>query len=336
MDFNDIGQIITNAQEHLATHDIYKADLVSCDSTVLGKDTDERILRLIELDKYGEYLGRYWHTMSSSPNYKNGNKITFFIRKDGKLGGIWSSIMGMIDTYEVFDHYDGYYVGTRYMVMGRNVSPMFIAFYITEGDNVKEIIEMSPIGLPDTVHVARIALDYDGETATASSAVQQKYTLKGSGYVLANEADLLNVEDDDHDRSDRVIDDQKALCKKLKARVKKCTTLEEYVDAFFEVIETARENPEEDISYTAGTYPISIPGYENDCMFNLMRCTPQEDDEYYQLQMDIKLDTGGEKIPYDTIYDDGGKLKEKVLASDSFAALKDRKILSVDIGVIET
>ena len=177
MEFDNIDQIIAHAQEHLETHDIRKTDLVSCDTTVLGKNLDPKIKRLTELDKYGEYLGRYWHTMSSSPNYQNGNKITFFIRKDGKLGGIWSSIMGMIDTYEVFDHYDGYYVGTRYMVMGSNVSPMFIAFYITEGDNVKEIIEMSPIGLPDTVHVTRIALDYGGETATASSAVQQKYTL---------------------------------------------------------------------------------------------------------------------------------------------------------------
>ena len=336
MDFGDIGQIIKTAQEYLATHDIYKADLMSCDSTELGKNTDERILKLIGLDKYGEYLGRYWHTMSSSPNYQSGNKITFFIRKDGKLGGIWSSIMGMIDTYEVFDHYDGYYVGTRYMVMGSNVSAMFIAFYITEGDKVKEIIEMSPIGLPDMVHVTRIALDYDGEKATASSAVQQKYTLKGSGYVLANEADLLNVEDDDYDRPDRVIDDQKALCKKLKARVKKCKTLEEYVDAFFEVIERAKENPEEDISYTAGTNPVSFPGHENECLFNLMRCTPQEDDEYYQLQMDIKLDVGDEKIPYDIAYDDSGDLKQKVLGSESFKALKDREILGVDIAVIET
>ena len=335
MDFGDIGQIIKTAQEYLATHDIYKADLMSCDSTELGKNTDERILKLIGLDKYGEYLGRYWHTMSSSPNYQSGNKITFFIRKDGKLGGIWSSIMGMIDTYEVFDHYDGYYVGTRYMSMGSNVSAMFFAYYVTEEDKVKEIIEMSTIGLPEMANITRIVLEYDGEAATAVSAVNQSYRLSGSGYDLKNENDLLAPEED-HDRSSRVIDNQKALCKKLKARVKKCKTLEDYVEAFFEVIETAKENPEEDISYTAGTNPISFPGHENECLFNLMRCTPQEDDEYYQLQMDIKLDVGDEKIPYDIAYDDSGDLKQKVLGSESFKALKDREILGVDIAVIET
>ena len=44
--------------------------------------------------------------------------------------------------YEIFDHYDGYFVGTRYMVMGRNVKPMLFAYYVLEGDKVSEILEM--------------------------------------------------------------------------------------------------------------------------------------------------------------------------------------------------
>ena len=67
-----------------------------------------------------------------------------------------------------------------------------------------------------------------------------------------------------------------------------------------------------------------------------MRWTPQEDDEFYQLQMNISLDTGDGKIPYDNMMDDGGDLKEKVFLSESFKALKDKKILGVDIEVIET
>ncbi|MBR2523100.1 MAG: hypothetical protein IKE53_01520 [Clostridiales bacterium] len=336
MDFSNIGQIVQTALDHMATHDIYKADLMSCDSTVLGRNTDERILKLIELDKHGEYLGRYWHTMSSSPDYKSNNKITFFIRKDGKPGGIWSSIMGMIDTYEVFDYYDGYYVGTRYMVMGRNVSPMFFAYYVTDGDRVKEIIELYVTGLPETARITRIALEYEGETAAAVSALHQSFRSSDGGYVLTNENDMLDSGSGVPDSSDRVIDDQEALCSELRKRTKKCETLEDYVNAFFEVIATAKENPEEEVSYTAGTNPIRFPGIGNECFFNLMRWTPQEDDEFYQLQMNISLDTGDGKIPYDNMMDDGGDLKEKVFLSESFKALKDKKILGVDIEVIET
>lgn len=336
MDFCDIGQIVQTAQDYLATHDIYKAELMSCDSTVLDRNTDERILKLIELDTYGEYLGRYWHTMSSSSDYKSNNKITFFIREDGKLGGIWSSVMGMIDTYEVFDYYDGYHVGTRYMSMGSKVSAMFFAYYVTDGDKVKEIIELSAIGLPDKVNITRIALEYEGETATAVSGLNQSFRLSDSGYVLTNENDLLKHEKNDYGRSDRVIDNQKMLCRKLKKLAKECKTLEEYVNAFFEVIATAKENPEEEVSYTAGTNPISFPGHANECLFNLMRWTPQEDDEFYQLQMNISFDTGNVKIPYDNEMGDGADLKEKVLSSKSYNALKDKKILDVSIEVVET
>jgi hypothetical protein len=336
MEFNDAGQIIQTAHDYLSTHDIYKSELKSCDPIVLGKDTDESILKLVELDKYGEYLGRYWHTMSSSPDFKNNNTITFFVRKDGKLGGIRSSILGMIDTYEIFDYYDGYHVGTRYLVRGESVSPLFFAYYVTDGDKVKEIIEMTVIGLPEMASITRIALEYEGEAATAVSAFNRSFRESDSGYVLISEDDLLNSGEDDHDSSDRIIDDQKALCKKLKKRIKKCKTLEEYVYAFFEVIATAKDNPEEEVSYTAGTNPISFPGYENECIFNLMRWTPQEDDEFYQLEMNISLDVGDEKIPYDNRMDDGGDLKEMVISSESFKALKDKKILGVDIEVIET
>lgn len=340
MDFNNIEQLVGGMTGYLATHDLKNADLIKYDTYILGKDKDERIEHLMEIDKYGEYLGRYWNSMSNTSNFKDDSEITFFIRPDGHMAAVWCRIHGMIDLYELFDYYDGYYVGARYMAMGKNVNCMMFAYYVTSGHKVSQIIEMIGADPSESVMINRYSFEYDGDAANLVSAVREGYKCVKGSYKLKSQADLLEEDadgDGDGSREDRVIDDQKELCKKLKEKAKDCETLEDYVNAFFEVISVAADNPEEDVSYTAGTNPFALPGMKPECMFNLMRWTPQEDDEYYQFQMEIKLDVGDEKIPYDNMYRDyDTDFRAQVLESESFNALKDRKILKVNIQVIET
>ena len=69
-----------------------------------------------------------------------------------------------------------------------------------------------------------------------------------------------------------------------------------------------------------------------------MRWTPSEDDEYYQLQLNVIFDIKDEEIPYDNKNDVEGAeaLRESVLNSDSFNALKEKKIKKVTVEVVET
>jgi hypothetical protein len=69
-----------------------------------------------------------------------------------------------------------------------------------------------------------------------------------------------------------------------------------------------------------------------------MRWTPTEDDEFYQLQLNVEFDTEGKTIPYDVMNDADGKdeLQKAILGSRSFMAFKDKKIKRVTVEVIET
>lgn len=336
MDFSNIDEVMDNMRSYLDSHSLKDNDLMSCDEYVLGEGSNGKIDRLIELDKHGEYLGRYWNAISTDRDLRSNSKITFYVRKDGRLGGVWNRIGGMIDNYEIFDHYDGYFVGTRYMVMGRNVKPMLFAYYVLDGDKVSEILEML-IAVEGRVVVNHFKFDYLGDDVSLRSEIRKIYEKTPYGYSLIKQ--IVPDEDEVSEDFERVIDDQKDLCKQLKKAVKDCKDLEELVNAFFDVIRTAESNPEEEISYTAGTSPVYIKtGFGPEVIFNLMRWTPTEDDEFYQLQLNVEFDTEGKTIPYDVMNDADGidALQKAVLESKSFQAFRDKKIKRVTVEVIET
>lgn len=336
MDFSNIDEVMDNMCSYLDTHSLRDNDLMSCDEYVLGEGSNGKIDRLIELDKHGEYLGRYWNAISTDRDLRSNSKITFYVRKDGRLGGVWNRIGGMIDNYEIFNHYDGYFVGTRYMVMGRNVKPMLFAYYILDGDKVSEIMEMF-IAVKERAVVNHFKFDYLGDIASLRSETRKIYEETPYGYSLVKQ--IVPDEDEVPEDFERVIDDQQDLCRQLKKAVKDCNDLEGLVNTFFDVIRTAEYNPEEEISYTAGTSPIYIDtGFGPEVIFNLMRWTPAEDDEFYQLQLEVEFDTCGENIPYDVMNDADGKdeLQKAILGSRSFMAFKDKKIKRVTVEVIET
>ncbi|SCW65810.1 hypothetical protein SAMN02910456_02427 [Ruminococcaceae bacterium YRB3002] len=338
MDFNDVEQLVKSKDEYLKTHDLKDCDLFRYDEIKLTRNPEPRISSLTDRDRYGEYLGCFWHSVSSSPDFMRDNSITFYLRKDDRPAGVWSRLCGMIDNYEIFEYYDGYFTGARYMVMGNNITCMSFAYYVLDGDRVTEIIELFESQIRPSVSIKRMKLDYqEGETVLKEASLTV-YNCSSGGYEKVLEQDLTEAAEERCDDAERVIDDQQDLCDRLTREVDESMDLEEIVEKFFDVVRGAVENPEEELTYTAGTNPFTIPGCKPECLFCLMRWTPAEDDEYYQLQLNVEFDAGDEKIPFDNLtYDAGdGDLRDAVLASGSFKALKDKKILSVNIEVVET
>ena len=339
IDFNNVTELLNGMKEYYDSHDIRNSDIFKYEELKLGRNPDPGIKDLVDRDKYGEHIGRCargW--ISSDTGTPKVNSISFYRMPDGRLAGVWNSIGGMMDAYEIFDHHDGYFTGAMYNIMGRMEHHMNFTYYIVNKEG--RVIEMFSIYggtaalVSEYVTVTETVIDYDGDETVLKSSTDYKFKKTGDGYELLNEYDNTVT----HSPEKRVFDNQHGLCRELKKAVKKCGTLEEVVNAFFDVIKTAKENPEEEISYTAGSSPYAELGLPQDSFFTLMRWTPTEDDEYYQLQLNVTFDLKGEKIPYDSKNDVEGAeaLRESVLNSESFKALKDKKIKKINVEVIET
>lgn len=122
------------------------------------------------------------------------------------------------------------------------------------------------------------------------------------------------------------------MLEKLEMLIKSCNTLEELVNAFFDVVEGAKG----EVEYVAGTLPAIYmqPG----CKFMLVHSSKLEDGEYYQVSLDVYLDAEDKEYPYDhKLYDENdGDLRSYILESDLFAELKNINILDVDVYDAET
>ena len=341
MDFNNVSELLNGMKEYYDSHDIRNSSLFVYDAYKVDEETDPRIKSLIDKDKYGEYIGRCMRDWlaTDGPGQPKINDITVYLKPDGHIAGVWNSIGGFSDSYEVFFYRNGYYTGAMYSVIGNFETNNSFTYYIVNDEGkVTEMINIygGMVALTSQyVTITKTVLDYDGDETIMKSSEDYRYKKTDKGYELFAEEDNM---DESFKDEDRVIDNQKALCKKLKKAVKSCSTLEEIVNTFFDIIKTAKENPEEEISYTAGANPFAAFMGSDGCMFNLMRWTPTEDDEYYQLSLDVVFEELDIKVPYDNMNDVEGAdaLKKDVLNSESFKALKDKKIRDIVVEVIET
>lgn len=122
------------------------------------------------------------------------------------------------------------------------------------------------------------------------------------------------------------------MLENLQNAVDSCSSLEELVNAFFDVMAGTKG----EVEYIAGTMPAIYmqPG----CKFMLQYSEELEDGEFYQLNMEIELDTNGENYPYDhKLYDENdGDLREYILNSEVFGMLKDKDVLNVSVYDGET
>lgn len=343
MDFHNISELLGGMADFYDTHSIRDLNLFAYDSFELTDDPAPRLKELVDKDKHGEYLGcvlRSWCPAGepvTHPGQPKINNITVFLRPDNRPAAVWNNIANMTDSYDVFDYHDGYYTDAQYSFLGKSeIHQSFVYYLQNEDGRVKEMISIYGGTLclnGNYVTITRTVLDYNGDETVLISSTDFRYKKTDDGYVLTDETDITTPPD----YGDCVIDDQKELCKKLKKKIKKTMSLEEITRTFFDVIATAEPNPEEMIEYSAGTFPFTYPGMDTMCTFTIMRQTPDGEDEYYQLVMDVYFDTD-EKIPFDSKWhdEDDDDLLEFILNSDSFNAFKDKRITKIDIRVDQT
>ena len=343
MDFDNITELLNGMTDYYKTHSINDADLLAYDALELTDDPDPRLKALLDKDKFGEYIGivtRSWCPAGaplSYPGMPKVNNITVYMRPDLRPAGVWNNIGNITDSYEIFDYHDGYFTSARFSFLMNQEMHQNFAYYVQNGEGrVEEIISIygGMISLNGNyVNLTRIVLDYNGDETILVSSNDYRYKKSGDGYVLEESSDNTSERDED----DIVIDDQQELCEELIRKINKDMSLEEITRTFFEVIATAEHNPDEMLEYAAGTFPLSFPGSEPLCVFTLVRQTPDGEDEYYQLAVDITFDTDGD-IPYDHMWHEEGDddLLEFILNSESYKAFKDKRITDIDIRVDQT
>lgn len=345
MDFQNVNELLNGMNEYLDSHDITKVDLMQYDAFEVNGNPDSRLKALMDKDKHGEYLGRYYHSAISSPYDPHvPTSLTVYLDSVDRPMGVWNRIGGFIDNYEIFEYHDGYYTGACYMVMGGHVTPSHFSYYVQKDGRVSEIHSVFGSMMDvATVIVSRFEFEYDGDTTILKTAFNCINDLKEDGtYDLRRKDDLLlppKSEKKIGGKDRKKIDNQEKLAEKLHQAVNDQMTLEELVEAFFAVVGKAKPVEDEMLQYTAGDYPKDLGPFTPPCSFILMRQTPAADDEFFQLNLEVGFEIPeGEKIPYDfRCFEEGDEdLKEFVLNSKSYNALKDKPISYVQVYVDET
>ena len=134
------------------------------------------------------------------------------------------------------------------------------------------------------------------------------------------------------------IDNQKQLAKKLERKINKIGSLDQAVKAFFEVVSEASPNDEEMFLYEVGCYPVDDNSQA--CMFCLIRQTPAEDGEYYQMILQLQYDICDEFCSLSECewHDSGddADLYEYVMKSEAYNVLKDKNIKKISVWIDET
>lgn len=205
-----------------------------------------------------------------------------------------------------------------------------------DGKNNNDVFKLR---LPQVIKVTHIVFD-GTESRTITSKIL--YTLKlmkaasSSVYKIKYEYDELNPSPSLPHKK-RVIDNQKKLGKKLEKTIKPDITLVGAVDAFFDVIAEAKPNEEEMLLYEVGCY--SFNGNSKEYHFCLVRQTPKRGDEYFQMHMELVFEAGDNEgrlneCMWHEVGDDN--LREYVIQSEAYTALKDNEILKINVWVDET
>lgn len=132
-------------------------------------------------------------------------------------------------------------------------------------------------------------------------------------------------------------DNQKSLCKKLEKKINQDMSLDEAIQAFFDVVTETKPNDEEMLLYEVGCY--SVDSDSKACMFCLVRQTPSPDGEFYQMHLELQYDICDEvrslnECEWHEKGDDD--LQEYVKKSEAYKVLKDKQIKRISVWVDET
>ena len=132
-------------------------------------------------------------------------------------------------------------------------------------------------------------------------------------------------------------DNQKKLTKKLEKKIKTVSSLEQAVKEFFALVAEASPNEEEILLYEVGCYQAD--DNSKACTFCLVRQTPSEDGEYYQMHLELQYEADDDiKALNECEWHEKGDsdLYEYVAKSKAYQMLKDRTYSKINVWVDET
>ena len=154
--------------------------------------------------------------------------------------------------------------------------------------------------------------------------------------ISSNEYDVARINNSEKKTKVKT-DNQKSLCKKLEKKIDQDMSLDEAIQAFFDVVAEAKPNDEEMLLYEVGCY--SVDSDSKACMFCLVRQTPSPDGEFYQMHLELQYDICDEvrslnECEWHEKGDDD--LQEYVNKSEAYKVLKDKQIKRISVWVDET
>ena len=154
--------------------------------------------------------------------------------------------------------------------------------------------------------------------------------------ISAGKYDVVRI-NESRGGSNMKTDKQNKLTKKLEKKIKKVSSLEQAVKEFFVVVAEASPNDEEMLLYEVGCYQADDDS--ESCMFCLVRQTPSEDGEYYQMHLELQYEADDEiKSLKECEWHEKGDsdLYEYVTKSKAYQTLKERTYNTIRVWVDET
>ena len=340
IDFNNAESIDRAAKEFVSSHDLLTLDFSGYRKCQIGDEDDmakyPAIKELINKDKYGEYLGSFYNQLKNENSFDKEHSVYAYFDDDFRVMAVASRSSSKSYAAEFFEYFENWESlgcpGDKpNFLIGR------VTYYIYDEGKVTRMITAHDLSSLKKSRIDTAELAYkDGETVIVSSTARIYKMLKG-GFELDKQWDKLNPPADSSSGSKRRTDNQKKLCKKLEKKIEQNMSLDEAIQAFFDVVAEAKPNDEEMLLYEVGCY--SFGEDSESCYFSLVRQTPAPDDEFYQLHLDIQYDICDEvrSLSECEWYEKGDDdLQEHVKNSEAYNVLKDKTIKEIRVWVDET
>lgn len=189
-------------------------------------------------------------------------------------------------------------------------------------------------GVLSAIDVKETLFDFESETERLLS--EDVYDFFTGEFWVPSRCAAKDI-DQDNNRSNVVYDNQKKLTKKLERKIKNVSSLDQAIKTFFDVVSKASPNAGAMILYEVGCYPAD----ENTkaFMFYLIRQTPSEEGEYYQMILQLQYGFSNELCSiseYEWRDSSDSDLYEYVMKSEAYNVLKDKKIKNIRVWADET
>lgn len=351
IDFNNAESIAGAAKEFVSSHDLSAVDLSGYRKCHIGDADDIEkfpfLKELISKDKFGEYLGSYYYQLKNEKNLDKEHSVYAYFDDDSRVMAIAYNPSSKSCALEFFEYFENYYVGLMFVSIGCELigcssdKPDFligrVTYYVYDGGKVTRMITAHDLSSIKKFRIDNMELSYENGGAVINSSTAYIYKTLKSGFVLDKQWDKLNPPADSSSGSKRRIDNQKKLCRKLEKKIGRDMSLDEAIQAFFDVVAEAKPNDEEMLLYEVGCY--SFGEDTEKCYFSLVRQTPSPDDEFYQMHLELQYDICDEvrSLSECEWYEKGDDdLQEYVKNSEAYNVLKDKPVKKISVWVDET